>query len=210
MTKFSQDPDYAGLNENSTDTERLDIVFKILQKSHGSPCLQYTKLFIKDSNRKVFDAKLQDTGFVTTQTSKMNPTYEINKQGLLFLDEYHSYSNYIKIKNEAYSNINTDTIKEKELQNQINTLTLNALKRDADNSELDRKLKESQQKINELSLIKKATWKERNWLLIAFVALVVGFALDIGKEAAKKRLWPDKIESKNQIQEKSDSVLLHK
>jgi hypothetical protein len=47
-------------------------------------------------------------------------------------------------------------------------------------------------------------------LLIAFVALVVGFAVDIGKEAAKKRLWPDKIESKNQIQEKSDNVFLHK
>lgn len=87
--------DYDGLNENSSDTEKLDVVFKILQKSPPYIWLDYPKLFVSDENQKLFDAKLQNTKLVRTDTSKMNPTYTLNEDGILFLDKYDSYSNFI-------------------------------------------------------------------------------------------------------------------
>ena len=139
---------------------------------------------------------------------------KLTSKAIVLLTKYGSYSNYKQAIDQQYLKQSQDASSEKELKNKIHTLTLDALKREADNAELDKKLKESQQKINELSLIKKPTWRERHWLWIALVSSALagafGFLLDIGKEATKKRIWPDKTESKIQIQEKSDSVPLHK
>jgi hypothetical protein len=73
-----------------------------------------------------------------------------------------------------------------------------------ENAGLNRKLKEAQLNFN----TKKPTWKERNWFVIAFIAFFIGIAADIGKEAIKHKLWPDKVkvESKSQTQGKTDTI----
>lgn len=88
--------DYDGLSENSTDNEKLDVVFKILQKSHSPVFLAYDLLFIPTEKKSVFDAKLKNTKLVTVYESKMDPTFQLNSDDLLFLDKYGSYSNYIR------------------------------------------------------------------------------------------------------------------
>jgi len=87
--------DYDGLNENSTDIEKLNVVFKVLQKTSSPIWLEYDKLFVTRENQKIFDAKLQKSGLVSFEMSKMDPTYQLNDDGILFLDKYGSYSNYI-------------------------------------------------------------------------------------------------------------------
>jgi len=95
INRPGRNTDYDGLDENSTDIEKLDVVFKILQKSHSPIWLDYHKLFVPHENQKVFDAKLQRTNLVRADISKMNPTYRLNDDGILFLDKYGSYSNFI-------------------------------------------------------------------------------------------------------------------
>jgi hypothetical protein len=123
---YSSNPDYDSLNENSSDIERLDVVFKILQKSHGSIWLQYSKLFIKEADRKLFDAKLQQTGLVKVEKSKMNPTYQLNDDGLLFLDKHKSYSAYSEQLNKIISHQN-NKFEEKENLELENLRSQNAL-----------------------------------------------------------------------------------
>lgn len=88
--------DYDGLNENSSDIERLDVVFKILQKSSSPVWLDYGLLFIPNEKKNVFNANLKNTKLVYVQESKMEPTFQLNPDGLLLLDKYRSYSNYIQ------------------------------------------------------------------------------------------------------------------
>lgn len=91
-----ENDNYDGLNENSSDIERLDVVFKMLQKSSSPIWLDYDLLFIPNDKKNVFNAKLKNTKLVTVQETKMEPTFQINPDGLLFLDKYLSYSNYVK------------------------------------------------------------------------------------------------------------------
>ncbi len=88
--------DYDGLNENSSDVERLDVVFKILQKSSSPVWLDYDHLFIPNGKKNVFNAKLKNTNLVAVQETKMEPTFQLNPNGLLLLDKYLSYSNYVQ------------------------------------------------------------------------------------------------------------------
>ena len=207
--------DYDGLDENSSDLQRLDAFFAILLKSTYGEYVDTQKLKLKYNQQSYFEALLLETGLVIDDSGAAEQTrFILTSKAIVQLNKYGSYSNYKQAIDNHNIKQSQDASYEKELKNQINTLTLDALKRESYNAELDRKLKESQQKINELSLIKKPTWKERHWLWIALVSAllagVFGFLLDIGKEAVKHKLWPDKTESKNQIQEKSDSVPLHK
>ena len=207
--------DYDGLDENSSDLQRLDAFFAILLKSTYGEYVDTHKLKLKYNQQSYFEALLLETGLVVDDSGAAEQTrFILTSKAIVQLNKYGSYSNYKQAIDNHYIKQSQDASFEKELKNQINTLTLDALKRESLNAELDRKLKESQQKINELSLIKKPTWRERHWLWIALVSSLLagafGFLLDIGKEATKKKLWPDKIESKTQIQEKSDTVPLRK
>jgi preprotein translocase subunit Sss1 len=215
LNSVPENHDYDGLNENSSDLDRLDKFFAILLKTPHGEYVDTWKLKIKHNQQSYFEALLLDTGLVVDGSGSAEQTrLKLTSKAIVLLNKYGSYSNYKHEIDNHNIKQSQDASYEKELKNQINTLTLDALKREALNAELDRKLKESQQKINELSLIKKPTWRERHWLLIALVSAllagVFGFLLDIGKEATKKRLWPDKTESKTQIQEKSNTVPLHK
>ena len=207
--------DYDGINENSSDLERLDVFFAILLKAHYPEYIDSWKLKLNVNQINHFEALVFETGLVTDESSLNEQTsFKLTSKGVIVLNKYGSYSKYKQDIDDHNIKQSQDASYEKELKNQINTLTLDALKRESQNAELDRKLKESQQKINELSLIKKPTWKERHWLLIALVSALLagafGFLLDIGKEAAKHKMWPDKTDTKTQIPEKSDSVPLHK
>lgn len=207
--------DYDSLNENSSDLQRLDVFFAILLKSTYGEYVDTHKLKLKYNQKSYFEALLFETGLVIDDSGVAEQTrFILTSKAIVQLNKYGSYSNYKQAIDNHYIKQSQDASNEKELKNQINVLTIDALKREADNAELDRKLKESQQKINELSLIKKPTWKERNWLLIALVSALLagafGFLLDIGKEAMKHKLWPDKTESKIQTQEKLDTVPLRK
>ena len=209
--KSFPDNDYNGLTDNSTDLERLDACFAVLLKKDYGEYVDTYKLKLRHDQQTYFESLLLETGLVFDDSRSTEQTrLKLTSKAIVLLNKYGSYSDYKQAIDQHYIKQSQDASYEKELKNQIHTLTLDALKREADNAELDRKLKESQQKINELSLIKKPTWRERHWLLIALVSSLLagafGFLLDIGKEAAKKKIWPDKIESKTQIQEKSNSV----
>jgi hypothetical protein len=207
--------DYEGLNDNSSDLERLDKFFAVLLKSPYGDYVDTWKLKLKHNQQSYFEALLLDTGLVFDDSGSAEQTrLKLLPKAIVLLNKYGSYSNYKKAIDQQLLKQSQDASYEKDLKNQIHTLTLDALKREVDNAELDKKLKESQQKINELSLIKKPTWKEHNWLWIALVSALLagafGFLLDIGKEAVKHKLWPDKTESKIQTQEKLDTVPLRK
>lgn len=57
---------------------------------------------------------------------------------------------------------------------------------------------------------KKPSWKEKNWLLIAVIAFILGFIADIGKEVLIHKMYPEQKETKNPIQEKKDTFHLQK
>jgi hypothetical protein len=203
--------DYDGLDKNSSDLQRLDAFFAILLKSSYGEYVDTHKLKLKYNQQSYFEALLLETGLVIDDSGAAEQTrFILTSKAIVQLNKYGSYSNYKQAMDNHYTKQSQDASYEKELKNQINTLTLDALKRESHNAELDRKLKESQQKINELSLIKKPTWKERHWFWIAVFAWVVGVLTSIGLEIVKNKIQSTKAESKTQIQEKSDSVLLRK
>ena len=203
--------DYDGLNDNSSDLQRLDVFFALLLKSYYGEYVDTHKLNLKYIQQSYFEALLLETGLVVDDSGDAEQTrFKLTSKAIVLLEKYGSYSNYKQAIDNHNIKQSQDASYEKELKNQINTLTLDTLKRESHNADLDRKLKESQQKINELSLIKKPTWKERHWLWIAVFAWVVGVVTSIGLEIIKDKIQSKKEESKTQIQEKSDSVPLHK
>ena len=203
--------DYDGLNDNSSDLQRLDVFFALLLKSYYGEYVDTHKLNLKYNQQSYFEALLLETGLVVDDSGDAEQTrFKLTSKAIVLLEKYGSYSNYKQAIDNHNIKQSQDASYEKELKNQINTLTLDTLKRESHNADLDRKLKESQQKINELSLIKKPTWKERHWLWIAVFAWVVGVVTSIGLEIIKDKIQSKKEESKTQIQEKSDSVPLHK
>ena len=215
MNVAPENHDFDELTENSSDLQRLDVLFAILLKSTYGEYVDTWKLKLKQNKQSYFEALLLETGLVIDDSGSAEQTrFILTSKAIVQLNKYGSYSNYKQAIDNHYIKQSQDASYEKELKNQINTLTLDALKRESQNAELDRKLKESQQKINELSLIKKPTWKERHWLLIALVSALLagtfGFLLDIGKELVKHKMWPSKTETKTQIPEEPDSVPLHK
>ena len=123
-------------------------------------------------------------------------SYNINENGLNALEEHLG--------------LLKDDNQNEELQKEIQRLTFEMLQNQAKNSELQTKLTESQLKVNELSLIKKPAWRERNWLLIAVAAFVFGFAADIVKELVKRKLTTEQKETIPQTREKLDTSILHK
>jgi len=211
MNVAPENHDYDGLDENSSDLQRLDAFFSILLKSTYGEYVNTHELKLKYNQQSYFEALLLETGLVIDDSGAAEQTrFILTSKAIVQLNKYDSYSNYKQAIDNNYSKQIQDASFEKELKNQINTLTLNALNRDAENAELDRKLKETKQKVNELSLVKKPTWKERNWFWIAVFAWVVGVVTSIGLEIIKDKIQSQKAESKNQIQEKLDSVPLRK
>lgn len=192
---------YENINERSSDDEKIDVVLQALSE-HSPDYVRYEELGIEHKKQSLFNAKLVRTGFVEPVDTRnsYNPGYKLSHDGDLMLDEFGSYINYLDAQNKQNQQKILIHTREQELEKE--------------NADLDKRLKESQLKINELSLVKKTTWKERHWLLIALGSSLLaggfGFMLDIGKEAAKRKLWPDTKESKVQIHEKSDTFHIHK
>ncbi len=95
MNVVRENNDYDGLNENSTDAERLDVAFKILLKSHSPIWLDYRKLFVKNGKERAFDVKLKDTRLVDYNDSNgYNPTYKINDMGIKVFEAYSKFSDF--------------------------------------------------------------------------------------------------------------------
>ncbi|WP_462219693.1 hypothetical protein [Ferruginibacter sp.] len=99
--------DYDGLNENSTDLERIDVFLKILLD--GTNYLDYESLYVADNKEELFKAKLLATGFVSESISQ-SEVCKLTTQGQLALDEYGSYS--------AYSNAQIEEQNTKDLANE--------------------------------------------------------------------------------------------
>lgn len=96
--KPNRNTDYDNIKESSTDDEKLDVVFKILLKAYCPIWLDYHRLFISFDKEKLFNAKLRSTMLVNERNSQgaYNPEFSLNDGGLLLLEKYGSYLNYIK------------------------------------------------------------------------------------------------------------------
>lgn len=90
---------YDGLNENSTDEEKLDAVFKMLLDCDSIALLDYDKLFISGNKETLFEAKLIATGLVEATRStpgQYNPYFRLNNAGVLAFEHFENYSAYKK------------------------------------------------------------------------------------------------------------------
>ena len=148
MNVAPENNDFNELTENSSDLQRLDVFFAILLKSTYGEYVDTWKFKLKQNQQSYFEALLLETGLVTDDSGSAEQTrFILTSKAIVQLNKYGSYSNYKQAIDNHYIKQSQDASSEKELKNQINTLTLDALKRESQNAELDRKLKESQQKL---------------------------------------------------------------
>lgn len=198
--------DYERLNENSSESERLDAFFAVLAKSSYGEYVDTWKLKLGAGQQRYFESLIFETGLVKDDSGDAEQTrFILTSNGILLLKKFGSYSRYKQSFDDQREQASAAVFSEKELKNQISILTLNGLKRDAENAELERKLKDSQQRLNELNLTKRPSWKERNWFWIALVAWLVGTLTTIGIEFVKNKFDSAK-DATNEIQVKQDSL----
>lgn len=86
--------DYDGLSENSTDLERFDAVFKLMQQHQTGINLEYDKLFISENKQRLFLSKLDSTGLV--EKGAYPQSVQLSPQGLKEMDKHGSYINYLE------------------------------------------------------------------------------------------------------------------
>lgn len=95
---FGKIGDYDYLTLNSTDEERLEVVFKVLLRNSSPVPLNYGKLLIGDKH-ELFNAKLEATGLIHKIPGGYDPYYKINNYGQMELSKFDS--SYIKWKTAA-------------------------------------------------------------------------------------------------------------
>ena len=101
-TNWNSNPDYAGIDENSTDLQKLDVVFNILKKTNSMIAIHYRELFIEHDKEPIFDAKLLSTDLVEdikTSQGQYNPYFKLNNKGLLVFEQFNSYSSFKEAEN---------------------------------------------------------------------------------------------------------------
>lgn len=88
---------YEGLNEDSTNEDRLNVVFESLKIGEWK-LLDYQKLFIKGDKIKMFNVILKETELVDFQQSPTayNPQYKLNNKGFIVFDKFASYKEYLQ------------------------------------------------------------------------------------------------------------------
>ena len=129
--------DFDGLNDDSSDLQRLDAFFAVLLKSPHGEYVETWKLKLKHNQQTYFEALLLETELVSDDSGSTEQTrLKLNSKAIVLLNKYGSYSNYKQALEAQYNKQNQDAFNEKELKNKINILTLAALKRDAENAEL--------------------------------------------------------------------------
>jgi len=153
---WNSNPDYDGINENSTDLEKLEVVFKILKKTNSVIAIDYRKLFIDYKKEKVFNAKLINTGLVEdiiTSPGQYNPYFKLNNQGLLVFEEYETYSTF---KEAVDNHVQNKNVKNKEKEN----------------LEIQKLRSENIKLVNDLSDYEKVKRQRNNAYKMAFISLI--------------------------------------
>jgi hypothetical protein len=179
---------YNGLNENSSDLERLDALFAVMMKSpqHGEyvDCLNFK---IDHSKQSIFESKVLETDFVDDISRPSEQTrFKLKNKAILLLDKYGTYSRYIEyLKQQGESN-QSENLQQKKLTDKIAALTLEALERDKENADLIKRLNESQLALAEeqkKDIPINAEDRKTNlvWLIAIAIAGAVGWLIAILK-----------------------------
>lgn len=92
MNVAPENHDYDGLSGNSTDLERLNTVFKLMQVHQNGIFLEYDKLFIPENRQRVFLVNLNNTGLI--EQGAYPQSIRLSSKGLIAMDTYNSYSSY--------------------------------------------------------------------------------------------------------------------
>ena len=91
-----QNHDYDGLNDNSSDLQRLDVFFAVLLKSSFGEYVDTWKLKLKHDQQSNFEALLLETGFVFDDSGDAEQTrFKLTSKATIALNKYGSFSNYI-------------------------------------------------------------------------------------------------------------------
>lgn len=98
LTIPQRDENYDSINENSSNDEKLDIVFRLLVEESIYNYIHYEKLFINYNQQPVFNARIEGTGFVDCQqpdgSQKM---YRLKSEARILLDKYdNSFLKYLE------------------------------------------------------------------------------------------------------------------
>jgi hypothetical protein len=92
----SENHDYDGLNDNSSDSQRLDAFFAVLLKSSYGEYVDTWKLKLKHNQQSYFEALLLETGFVVDDSGDAEHTrFKLTSKATILLNKYGNYSNFI-------------------------------------------------------------------------------------------------------------------
>jgi len=88
--------DYDGLDDNSSDLQRLDVFFAILLKSTYGEYVDTWKLKLKHNQQIYFESLLLETGLVVDDSGSAEQSrFKLTSKGTVLLNKYGSYSNFI-------------------------------------------------------------------------------------------------------------------
>jgi hypothetical protein len=88
--------DYDGLNDNSSDLQRLDAFFAVLLKSSYGEYVDTWKLKLKHNQQSYFKALLLETRFIVDDSGDAEQTgFKLTSKATILLNKYGSYSNFI-------------------------------------------------------------------------------------------------------------------
>lgn len=161
--------EFEGINENSTDDERLNKAIEILVDKISYENLNYNKLCIPNNKEELFDGKLKDTGFVMLKQrpTAYHPDFKLNHNGRLMLEKYGSYLEYKKWFEESTKEQNKKDDEIKERANQKYILEIQSLKANIRN--LDANIQHLENQLRDYPRIKR----ERKIFLIAAIISII-------------------------------------
>jgi len=103
INKGFRDPDYDGLNKDSTNLDRLNIIFKQLLEANGMMTIRYTQLGVTtNSHEKTIDAMLIATGLVDHEQGSIHKRFELKPHAYLELGRFNNFSEYNKSAIESH------------------------------------------------------------------------------------------------------------